>query len=259
MEAVQPAPTEFNNVDWNLFPGNKNHVRFLPKCIELFWLIYECQQLTGLAFFKQDWLASKLEISVRHVQNLIAELLSKNLIEVVRGDHNYYKVVEFFSHPLSYWTELAKQKAKAALAPFFRSTTSQTTSTNAQKPTSKPNTESAFKAAKPQAKAQSTDEPRPFVPASKEAIEHYEEMKDLYDANREAEKQQVEKELVGAVEVAAKEAVAEHKGKLRPSRQVIYNFVKAKLEKASIKVPEWLITKKSIETLQKQYYDYFLR
>jgi hypothetical protein len=120
MEKLQTAvPEGFNNADWQLHKGNKDHVRFLPKCVALFWMIWEGQQLTGEAFFQQEWAAKKLGITVRHLQNLIAELKLAGLILIDRRDQNYYKVVEFFSRPVQEWVEVAKQKVKAVLDSFF--------------------------------------------------------------------------------------------------------------------------------------------
>ncbi len=247
-------PEGFNKADWQLYEGNKNHARFLPKCIELFWLIFECQQLTGEAFFGQEWLASRLEISVRHVQNLISELKSRNLIEIDRRDQNYYRVVEFFSHPLSYFTELARKKAIAAVAKLFPSMSSP--NADAEKQASRPRKAATPKPAQAQQQAQ-VDEAQ----AAREReilLQEYEEAKALDDAYKQSDIEPVEKAIEEQVETIATEVVVEHKGKPWPTRQVVIESIKAKLEEIALKVPEWLITKNAIR-IPPKFSRYFVR
>lgn len=254
MVVDQTLPEGFNKADWELYEGNRNHARFLSKCIELFWLIFECQQLTGEAFFGQEWLASRLEISVRHVQNLVSELKSRNLIVVERRDQNYYRIVEFFSHPLSYFTELARKKASAAIAKLFPTMSSP--NVDAGKQASKPRKASTPKPAQVQ-KVIQVDEAQ-AARQREILLEQYEEAMVLDEAYKQSDIEPVEKAIAEQVEAIATEAAMEHKGKPWPSRQVMIKSIKARLEEIALKVPEWLITKNAIKIPEKLW-RYFVR
>lgn len=253
---TQTAPQEFNNADWKLHKGNKNHVRFLKKCLELFWLIWEYQQLTGEAFFQQDWLAAKLGISVRHVQNLIAELRSNNLIEVDRRNQNYYKITEFFSKSPNEWIELAKTKAKAAIAKFFPNIASQ--KANTEKQASKPRKENSFKAAKTQTTTQPT--PSQSSPAqqaaSEETMAEYKAMQSAYEAICKAEIEPVTAEIQADIEEVAKQVAKENKNKPRLEATAYASRMKEKLAFYGLEVPSWLIGKIALQWQQKQSYTF---
>lgn len=253
-------PEGFNKADWQLYEGNKNHVRFLPKCIELFWLIFECQQLTGEAFFGQDWLASRLKISVRHVQNLIAELKSRNLIEIDRRDQNYYRVVEFFSHPLSYFTELARKKAVAAIAKLFPSMSSP--NADAEKQASKPR-----KAATPKP-AQAQQSPK-LEPTVEETIAQEQETKEYVaklfaeqEAQFEAERkacQEAPEELKQDIEAVAEEIAIENHNRPKPNAANFCEQIKARLQMYKIELPRelrGLITEIALKCLDKHRYKF---
>lgn len=265
MISNQTAPEGFNNADWRLFPGNKNHVHFLPKCIELFWLIWECQQLTGEAFFGQEWLAKRLGITVRHVQNLIAELKSFNLIEIDRRDQNYYKVVEMFSQPPSYWTEVAKEKAKAALAKYFPSLVKQ--KVNTQQQASRP--KSTFNSAKAKAAPpQSPQAPKP-EPTLEEIMAQEQQAKEALarmwaeqEAKDEAERkacQEAPEELKKDIETVAEEIAKEHHNQPKPVPNVFCEKIKARLQSYKIELPRelrWLITEIALKCLDKHRYKF---
>lgn len=265
MISIQTAPEGFNNADWLLFPGNKNHVHFLPKCIELFWLIWECQQLTGEAFFGQEWLAKRLGITVRHVQNLIAELKSFNLIEIDRRDQNYYKVVEMFSQPPSYWTEVAKEKAKAALAKYFPSLVKQKANTQQA---SRPKRESTPKTAQNQATAQTPQASRP-EPTVEERMAQEQKNQEIFakmlaeqEAQHEAERkacQEAPEELKQDIEAVAEEIARENHNRPKPDPSNFCDHIKSRLQKYSIELPRelrGLISEIALKCLEKHRYKF---
>lgn len=260
----EKMPEGFNNADWMLYKGNINHVRHYHKCVELFWLIWQGQHLTGYAFFQQPWLAKTLEVSERHVQNLIAELKKWGLIEVIKKDQNYYRVPEFFSKPPADWTKDAIEKSQKAVADFFagkereQKKAARKHAENAEKPISdfkskvyrkKAKAQTPPPVATPEQQSASKEQAEAF---SREMKEGYETAKLLDKTYEQEAKQPVSKELIAVVEEVAEEVAREH-GKF-PARDLYCQEIKAKLEKKGIKSPDWLITRTAIRWPEKRHF-----
>lgn len=259
----EEMPEGFNNPDWRLYKGNPNHVKNYHKCVELFWLIWQGQQITGYAFFQQPWIAKTLGVSIRQVQNVIAELKKCGLIEVVRKDQNYYRVTEFFSRPPQDWTIVAIEKGKKAVADFFASTKREQKqqSKDEQEKASRskrgrPRKEKVYTKAKAKANSpsvQTTQEEKEQAEAlSKKIREDYETSLLVEQTYKQEEKQPVSKELMALVEEVAEEVAREH-GKF-PEREIYIQEIKTKLEKKAIKSPDWLITRTAIRWPEKRQY-----
>jgi hypothetical protein len=266
MVNIQTAPPEgFNNPDWQLHKGNKNHVRFLSKCVEAFWLIYEGQQLTGEAFFQQQWLAIRLEVTVRHAQNVIAELKSRKLIEVDRRDQNYYRVVEFFSKSPGQWVEMARQKAKAAIAKLFPNLASQKASSGEKQPgqssqAKKPKIERSFKAAKTQpATTQAPVQQAPVQLSEQEQADIERRGKEVLakmmaeqQAQYQASKALLDPELKKTVEQIAERLIqATVKTPIRDAFAFM-DKLRAKLKEYDLVAPFWLLEEIANDWAKKQ-------
>jgi hypothetical protein len=82
-----------------LDPNHRDHLPFVKKLKELFYLIKDLQRMNGWAFCKLDWLAWRLGICERYVQKLLAVLRGAKLIEVDRKEKNYYRITPFLIPP----------------------------------------------------------------------------------------------------------------------------------------------------------------
>lgn len=124
-EGVWQRPEGFNETDWLMCKGNRKHIKHLPTSERVFFQIWQKQQLTGEAFFHQEWLAKAVGRSVRQVQNALYELKETGRIIIERTDQNYYRIVEFYSRPAVEWAKEAIRKGNAALDKFYGQVTGQ--------------------------------------------------------------------------------------------------------------------------------------
>ena len=92
-----------------------SHIKYRKKAEEMLRLFADLEKMTGEAFAGQDWLADRLNICIRYVQKIIAELRNAGLILVIRREQNFYKVLHFFGKtPRTYKSPPASDQPKAS-------------------------------------------------------------------------------------------------------------------------------------------------